>query len=104
MKNLSKQDLLNMALPKEDHSKIDFTIPQQWADKCRDMRVDPQYYVWSYLDDRVGGQPFHLLEEIAKTHNSTSLTMWNRFQELDVLNPPSFKVNTLQAVLYRPED
>ncbi len=97
MKNLSKQALLDMVLTKEQQSKIDFAIPFAWSIKCKEIGIDPQYYVWSYLDDRVGGKPFNLLEAIAKKYESTRYRIGAKLY-------PSFKENTKQILLFETED
>ena len=49
------------------YENVDSAIPQQWADDMRnDMRVHPRWYVWSYLNNHIGGEPVHLLEVLFK--------------------------------------
>jgi hypothetical protein len=45
--------------------KVDLAIPQIWADKMRELGVNPEFFVWSYKEDRIFGKPLNLLEQYA---------------------------------------
>lgn len=48
----------------DSYKGVDTAIPQPWADKMRDHGINPGWYVWSYQENRVFGEPIHLLEKL----------------------------------------
>lgn len=45
------------------YDQVDPARPQGWDDKCRnEMGISPDYYVWSYQQNTLGGQPVNIAE------------------------------------------
>ena len=43
------------------YHQVDSARPQGWSDKCRnEMGFEPKYFVWSYQNNSVGGEPVNL--------------------------------------------
>ena len=59
---MNKRELVELLLTKEDQNKIDYAYPQQWADKMRELGVQPEWFVWSYINDAFSGAPLNLAE------------------------------------------
>lgn len=46
------------------YNQVDSARPQAWSEKCRnEMGFEPKYFVWSYQNNSVGGQPVNLAEK-----------------------------------------
>lgn len=61
---MNKGDLIQIVFGK-DAGKIDVALPQPWFDKAKELRVNPEFFVWSYIEDKIYGEPVNLLERYA---------------------------------------
>jgi len=60
---MNKGELMKLVFTKEELNSIDTAYPQPWADKMREMGVQPRMFVWSYLEHRISGAPVNLAEK-----------------------------------------
>lgn len=49
-----------------DDKGIDLALPQPWFNKAKELRINPEFFVWSYKRDKIYGEPVNILEEYAK--------------------------------------
>lgn len=66
---MNKGDLMKLLFTKEELRNIDTAYPQPWADKMREMGVDPRYFVWSYNEHRISGAPVDLAKMFLERFN-----------------------------------
>lgn len=61
---MTKKELAELILSPEELRFIDYALPQEYVDRTRDYNVpDVRYWsVWSYIDNRIFGQPLNLAE------------------------------------------
>jgi hypothetical protein len=55
-----KRELMEAVLTEKELSCTDVAYPQPWADKVRQLGLNPEYIVWCYAEDRVFGKPIDL--------------------------------------------
>lgn len=68
---MNKGEIMKLVFTeKELNGNIDTAIPQPWADKMREMGVQPFWYVWSYLENRISGAPVNLAEKFLEKYNA----------------------------------
>jgi hypothetical protein len=65
---MTKQEIAELVFTKDQLRNIDFAIPMEWADKMRDMGVQPFWYVWSYNEHRISGAPVNLAEKFMEKY------------------------------------
>ena len=59
---MDKFKMMEMLFNKEDINKVDIAIPEPWAEKARNVGVNTDYYVWSYIKNITFGEPVNLAE------------------------------------------
>lgn len=61
---MTKGELIDMVLTDDEKRYIDTALPQNFVDDCENMLdIDPRkYYVWSYMSDKLMGEPLNLAE------------------------------------------
>ena len=60
---------MKLLFTEEELKNIDSAYPQPWADKMREMGVDPRYFVWSYNESRISGAPVDLAKMFLERFN-----------------------------------
>lgn len=56
---------------------IDTAYPQQWADKAREMGIDPSIYVWQYDEkNRIFGHPVSYAHSMVIKAHETFKTLY----------------------------
>ena len=66
---MNKGDLMKLIFTEDELKNVDSAIPQPWADKMREMGVQPRYFAWSYNENRIGGAPVDLAAAFLERFN-----------------------------------
>lgn len=61
---MTKKELAELVLSRDELANIDYTPPQNFVDDCENLLgIDVRpYYVWDYSKNKIGGQPLNLAE------------------------------------------
>lgn len=57
---MTKGDLMKLVFTEEELRNVDSAIPLEWADRMREMGLQPKYICWSYNVNRIFGAPIDL--------------------------------------------
>ena len=86
---MTKKNLAELVLTKEELRQIDYALPQNFVEDCKNLlNIDPRpFYVWSYLNEPIGGYPVSLADRFLQIYGSTpqleELIVINAEQEVD---------------------
>ncbi|MFW5887118.1 MAG: hypothetical protein ACOCUL_05110 [Bacteroidota bacterium] len=69
----TKMDYMQEAFTKEELKNIDVAIPLAFQKRLEEMNIPRFFYVWDYNNDKIGGEPVHLLEKIDEKNKSSEL-------------------------------
>lgn len=61
---MTKGDLIQIVFG-ENAKHVDVAVNSIWAEKVRELGVNPEFFVWSYIDNNINGKPVNLLEKYA---------------------------------------
>ena len=61
---MTRAELIDMVLTDDEKRNIDTALPQNFVDDCEKLLdIDARkYYVWSYMSDKLMGEPLNLAE------------------------------------------
>ena len=51
---------MKLVFTEEELKHVDSAIPLPWADKMRDLGIQPKYICWSYNESKIFGEPVDL--------------------------------------------
>jgi hypothetical protein len=63
---MNKGELMKLLFTEKERNNIDTAIPHEWSVKVRELGINPWNFVWSYNENRIGGEVVHLGDEYLK--------------------------------------
>ena len=46
---------------------VDTAVPQDWFNEVEELRINPREFVWSYQNNKLGGEPVHVWSKFIHT-------------------------------------
>jgi hypothetical protein len=70
---MNKGDLIIEIFGEEAIGRVDTAIPLSWSERVRELGIDTNWFVWSYVgkNARIHGEPINLLEAYFKKFGKT---------------------------------
>lgn len=78
---MNKQQLMDAVLTEEERKCVDTAYPQEWADKVRDLGLNPEHIVWCYAKSRIFGEPIDLAHRFLQKYQDLQNTAMDSVDE-----------------------
>ena len=78
---MTKNELAQLVLKSEELRRIDYALPDDFVEDCRNLDIDPRpFFVWCYFDS-IGGYPINLTERFYLIYQNAQ-KLWDEAQSM----------------------